>query len=110
MSEADTAFAEIQDGMAAIGTAVKFTCDGAAYSGVLGSTDLTTQMLTGGYNERSQILIRATKGQFGAPPVQHGPIVITAPSPYSGMQWARKEVSIDEVAHYVFTLMRQVQP
>lgn len=109
MSEIDTAFEDVEKAMAPLGTAVTFTVGGKNYAGVIGTSDLATQMLTGAYNGRSQLVIRATKPQFIAAPPQRG-LVMVYGSDGSKEQWECKEMDPNQQSHYVFTLIRGVSP
>ena len=109
MSETDEMFTEIQDeGMADLGTKVLFEMDGASYAGTMDSPGAVTQMLTGGYQGRSEMVILATRSQFAAQPAQRGIVVITAPEIFSHAQWNRKQVEPYGAAHYAITVMHQL--
>lgn len=107
VSETDDSFADVQEGMGLIGAGVTLTMDGGVYSGIYGSPDLATQMLTGGYQGRSHLVIRSLKSQYSAPPPQTGAVLVTDSSG-KDTQWQRKEVAIDDLAYYVLTLIRQI--
>lgn len=108
MSESDDIFTEIQDeGMADIGCAVQVDMDGNSYQGTINSPDAATMMMTGAYQGRSVLQIRMTKTQFATPPAQRGEVLLTDAYGQE-TQWQRKEVSVEEVAHYVMTILRQL--
>lgn len=109
-NEIDEAFEDVQTAMTAIGTTVTFQCDGAEYQGVIGTSDVATQMLTGGYQGRSQLVIRATKPQFNAMPAQRGQVIVFGADGKSTTAWDRKQVDSDEPSHYVFTLIKKAGP
>ncbi len=109
MSETEAMFREIQDeGMSDIGTSVSFAMDGAEYTGVINNPDTLTQMLTGGYQGRSEIVVLATRDQFSAPPAQKGVVTISQPDVLKASQWNRKQVNPYGAAHYAITLLRQL--
>jgi hypothetical protein len=109
MSESDEMFREIQDeGMADIGTKVEFEMDGGKYYGTINSPEASTQMLTGGYQGRSVMVILATKRQFPTIPSQRGDITITASQDFDASQWTRKQVEVYGAAHYAITVQKQL--
>lgn len=108
MNESDEMFTEIQDeGMADIGAFVDLDMDGKKYRGTLSAPDAATVMMTGNFQGRSVIVVRATKDQFASPPPQRGIVLITDQNGDES-EWQRKEVSVDEINHYVLTLLRQL--
>lgn len=108
MSESDEMFTEIQDeGMADIGTRVLITVDGKTYKGIINPPETTSQMMSGGYQGRAVIIVRATRDQFATSPAQRSDILLTD-SYGQETQWRSKEVAVDESAHYVFTLLKQL--
>ena len=109
MSELTDSFDDASAGMGLVDANVTFTYFGGQYTGTPGTADQATQMLTGGYNGRSHLVIRATRDQFGTPPPQRGPVLVINAD---GTQtpWECKEVNPDELAFYVFTLNRQITP
>lgn len=109
MNESDEMFAEIQnEGMADVGTAVEFELDGEKYNGVVNNPDTQTQMLTGGYQGRSMIVILATRAQFASQPAQKGVVTINSPQVFAQSQWNRMQVEPYGAAHYAITVMRQL--
>lgn len=109
MNETDAMFEEIQnEGMADIGTAVSFDMDGRKCAGVINNPQVVTEMLTGGYQGRAQMVILATRGQFAAQPAQKGIVVITAPDIFTQGQWNRTQVEPYGAAHYAITVMHQL--
>jgi len=105
VSESDEMFTEIQDeGMADIGTKVVFEMDDGTYNGTINNPEVTTQMLTGGYQGRAVMVILATRSQFSQMPGQRGAITITAPSLFNATQWTRKQVEVYGAAHYAITV------
>ena len=110
VSESDEMFTEIQDeGMADIGTKVEFEMDDGKYSGTINSPEISTQMLTGGYQGRAVMVILATRNQFSSMPGQRGTLTITAPSLFNASQWTRKQVEVYGAAHYAITV-QHIQP
>lgn len=109
MSESDEMFTEIQDeGMADIGTKVVFEMDDGTYNGTINSPEITTQMLTGGYQGRAIMVILATRSQFPDMPGQRGVITITAPAIFNASQWSRRQVEVYGAAHYAITVQHQL--
>lgn len=110
MDETGEMFTEIQDeGMGFIGTSVEFELDGkAGYMGIINNPDTATQMLSGGYQGRIELVIMATRQQFATAPAQKGVVTITAPDIFSASQWNRKQVEMQGAAHYAITVMRQL--
>lgn len=101
-------FTEIQDeGMADIGTKVVFEMDDGTYNGTINSPEVSTQMLTGGYQGRAVMVILATRNQFAQMPSQRGVLTITAPSLFNASQWTRKFVEVYGAAHYAITVQHQ---
>lgn len=108
MSEADEMFTEIQDGgMADIGTKVVFEMDDGTFNGTINNPEVTTQMLTGGYQGRAIMVILATRTQFATMPGQRGVITITAPELFKASQWNRRQVEVFGSAHYAITVQHQ---
>ena len=109
MNETDEMFEEVQNvGMADVGTAVEFDIDGESYSGVISNPDTQTQMLTGGYQGRSMMVIVATREQFASQPAQKGVLVITQPAGFAQSQWNRMQVEPYGANHYSLTIMKQL--
>ena len=109
MNEAEEMFAEIQNiGMADVGTAVEFEIDGEKYNGVVSNPDTSTQMLTGGYQGRSMIVILATRDQFSSQPAQKGVMTINSPAVFAQSQWNRMQVDPYGANHYSITVMKQL--
>ncbi len=109
MSETEDLFCEVQnEGMDFIGVKIQFEMDGGSYVGTLGNPDAATQMLTGGYQGRSQVIIMATRSQFASRPAQKGIVVITAPDIFSKSQWQRKQVDVFGASHYAIEVMMQL--
>ena len=110
MAESDDLFTEIQDeGMADIGTAIEFEMDGKqGYHGVIDHPSTATQMLTGAFQGRSEIVIMATRDQFATPPSQRGVLTINSPAVFRATHWERKQVDPFGAAHFAITAMRQL--
>lgn len=108
-NETSDLYDEIQDdGMAMIGTKIQFTMDGETYNGVVNNPASATQMLTGGYQGHSEMVILATRTQFSSPPAQRGEVIITAPPVFDKTQWRRKQVDEYDANHFSITVMRQL--
>lgn len=109
MNEAEEMFAEVQnEGMADIGTAISFEMDGGKFNGIINNPDTSTQMLTGGYQGRSMLVLLATREQFATQPAQKGIVVITAPQVFAQSQWNRMQVDPYGANHYAITVMKQL--
>lgn len=109
MNEAESAFEEIQnEGMPDIGTACEFELDGGRFQGIINNPDAATQMLTGGYQGRAEVVILATRSQFATRPAQKGGVSITQPEVFKASLWQRKQVEVFGAAHYAITIMAQL--
>jgi hypothetical protein len=109
-NETEDLFCEVQnEGMTFIGTRVEFEMDGkAGYYGVINDPDEATQMMTGGYQGRAEMVIIATRSQFAGNPGQKGVVTITAPDLFAASQWNRKQVEVFGASHYAIHLMKQM--
>lgn len=109
MNETDSMFEEIQnEGMADVGTACEFEIDGERHNGIINNPDTSTQMLTGGYQGRSMMVILATRSQFASQPAQKGVVTINSPQMFNQSQWNRMQVEPYGAAHYSITVMKQL--
>lgn len=104
-------FTEIQnEGMPDVGCAVEFEIDGEKYNATVNNPDTSTQMMTGGYQGRSMMVLLATRDQFASQPAQKGVMTINSPAMFNQSQWNRMQVEPYGAAHYAITIMKQLTP
>jgi hypothetical protein len=89
------------------GLGEQFTLNGKTYWGGWNTPDLQTQMLTGGFQGRTEMTIVAHRKQFASIPGQRDGKVLRVKD---NTLWEIREVSVDSHTHYTIHVIRQIGP
>lgn len=102
--EAQRTMAQIQ-GAPATSAAPNFLLNGAAFCGVFGAPRIEERMNAGGgYRPRAEVVLRATRGQFSAPPKTQINLTRTDITPHQS--YRVESVDSHDPLFYVFTLVK----
>ncbi len=83
----------------------QFTLNGRCYVGTWNTPDIQTQMLTGGFQGRTEMTIVAHRSQFATQPGQRDGKITRRKD---NTLWQIKEVTVDSSTHYLIHVNRQL--